>query len=233
MDTLARADKPSIHPDIAEYLLQIVHDPAKFGVPELHFRFWNHGPQAAKGWYLSSFRTDPERRAWYEEGWLCPDYDFEALEQLPEDSLGYAYRAHIRKNGLDHRLLLNYRLLQEHKELAGHIAGMPPEIKFAIIRGFQTHDILHPLTGYDTSPLGEIALQAFNLAQMRLPYAAFWMSIVTTQMAFLSPQVIEVLMDAITRGWQHGRRARNLTYTRWEELFERPIDALRNEHALV
>lgn len=224
---------PCIDPAISEYLLRIVHDPARYGVPELHFRFWNHGDAAAKDYYVSSFERDPERKKWLEDGYFAPDYDFEALAQLAEGTLGYAYHHHIRRNGLNHKLLLDYRLLQEHRELTGQLDGMPAAVRYATIRGFQTHDILHPLTGYDTSPLGEIALQAFNLAQMGLPYAAFWMSIVTTQSAFLRPQFTVPLMDAITRGWQHGRRSRNVTYERWEERFAEPLDDIRREFALA
>lgn len=220
---------PSLAPELADYLLRIVQDPGKYGVPQLHFRFWNHGDEAAKAHYLSTFETDPERKQWFREGYLAKEYDFDALARLPETSLGRAYHDHLRRNGLDPRLLLDYRRAQEQLAESGKIDGMPPEIRYATIRGFQTHDILHPLTGYDTSPLGEITLQAFNLAQMGLPYAAFWMSIITTRFAFLNPQFAAPLMDAITRGWQHGRRAKNLTYERWEERFGEPLDALRTE----
>lgn len=220
-------------PELAECLLRIVQDPVKHGVPELHFRFWNHGDPSAKAHYLASFLSDPERKQWFEEGYLAKAYDFDALAALPDGSLGHAYHHHLKRNGLDPKLLLDYQRVQDALAASGRIDGMPPEIRYATIRGFQTHDILHPLTGYDTSPLGEIALQAFNLAQMGMPYAAFWMSIITTRFAFLNPQFAAPLMDAITRGWQHGRRARNLTYERWEERFGEPLEALRMEFGLA
>ena len=68
---------------------------------------------------------------------------------------------------------------------------------------------------------------------MGMPYAAFWMSIITTRFAFLNPQFTVPIMDAITGGWQRGRRAKNLTYARWEDWFDRPLPALRAELGLA
>lgn len=225
-------DLPALDPKLAEKLLAVVNDPVKHGVPELHFAFWRYADVRTKEAYLNAFRADPERVQWFADGFLAPDYDFEALGQLPPDTLGHAYHHHIRKNGLDPRLPQQYRAYHEGQEAAGKLDEMPAELRYSTLRGFQTHDILHPLSGYDTSPLGELSLQAFNLAQTRMPYGAFWMSIATTQMAFRFPFGIDAVMDAVTRGWQHGKRARNLTYARWEEVFDQPLEKLRRDYAL-
>jgi succinyl-CoA synthetase beta subunit len=40
----------------------------------------------------------------------------------------------------------------------GILEGMPPEMESAVLRAYQTHDFQHVVTGYDSSPAGEIAL---------------------------------------------------------------------------
>ncbi len=82
---------------------------------------------------------------------------------------------------------------------------MPGEMKYAIIRGFQIHDILHVITGYTPSGLDELSLQAFCLAQLQFPYFGMWMATTTSRMTFLDPDAIVPVMDAISRGWQLGR----------------------------
>ncbi len=40
------------------------------------------------------------------------------------------------------------------------------------LRLSQTHDNWHPITGFDTSTIGEIVLQAFRLSQFPYPLAS-------------------------------------------------------------
>ena len=53
---------------------------------------------------------------------------------------------------------------------------MPHELNYAIIGGFQIHDILHVPTGYTPAPIHELALQAFCLTQLQFPYFGMWTS---------------------------------------------------------
>ena len=47
------------------------------------------------------------------------------------------------------------------------------------------------------------------------------------------PELLPLLMDAITEGWALGRRSKPLTRVQWEEDWERPLIELRREHHLV
>jgi ubiquinone biosynthesis protein Coq4 len=220
--------------DLAAHLLRVVDDPATHGIPELHFHFWRSAPESVKQAYLASFRSDPEQRRFFEQRWFAPDYDYRALGDLPAGTLGRVYHDHVVGQGLDPSLLTKgYPAQQRAAELSNQLEGMPEEYRYSTLRGFQMHDILHALTGYSTSPLDELALQAFGLAQGRGPYAAFWMSVATTRIAFLNPQFIVPVMDAITRGWEHGRRARTLAFEHWEERFEEPVVKLREEFRIA
>lgn len=89
------------------------------------------------------------------------------------------------------------------------------------------HDFLHVLTCYDPSARGELALQAFSLAQFPFPFPYFgiWMSVVTTRMTFHEPRSITTTMDAMSDGWQYGRSTGNLMVQAWEEMLADPLSA--------
>ena len=110
--------------------------------------------------------------------------------------------------------------------------GMPAQLRYAMLRGFQLHDLIHVVTGYGPSPLDEISLQAFCLAQLQFPYFAMWISVVTTRMTFIDPTSIVPLMDAITQGWHFGRHVDNLQLQRWEDHLDRPLTLLRRTHGV-
>ena len=218
---------------ISDNFLRLVEDSQKNGVPELHFRFWNRASDEAKDQYLARFRADADAMRWYDERYLGNDPDFDALQELGEGTLGYQYARHVIDNNLTQTIAGDYRRAHEELDAAGKLAGMADEVKYAVVRGFQIHDIFHVLTGYQTNGWGEIALQAFTLAQRQLPYSSIWMATLTAQMTFINPDMTIGVMDAISQGWQYGRTAKNLSYTRWEEHFEEPVDRLRTEYGLT
>ena len=218
---------------LSENFLRLVGDSQKNGVPEMHFRFWRRATDEVRQQYLTKFRSDQDAMAWYDEGYLGDDPDFDALLQLPTDTLGYQYARHIIDNNLNKTIASDYRKAHEKMDAEGKLAGMPDEVKYAILRGFQIHDVFHIVTGYLTDGYGEIALQAFSLAQRQLPYFSIWMATLTTQMTFVNPRMTTSVMDAISDGWALGRQARNLNYVRWEEMMHRPVDELRQEFNLV
>jgi len=96
-----------------------------------------------------------------------------------------------------------------------------------IVRGFQIHDFLHVLTGFDSTPMGELAQAAFHFAQLRYPYHAMRMAVTTAHMAFLNPGITVQAMDAIVEGWAYGRAAGNINFVRWEDEIDTPLDELR------
>ena len=217
---------------ITENFLRLVGDSQKNGVPEMHFRFWRRTTDEVRQKYRDKFRADPGALAWYEEGYLGEDPDFDALLELPPETLGYQYARHIVDNNLNKTIASDYRRAHEKMEAEGKLAGMPDEVKYAVLRGFQIHDVFHILTGYLTDGYGEIALQAFTLAQRQLPYSSIWMATLTTQMTFLNPSMTGLVMDAISDGWTFGRQAKNLNYVHWEEMMARPVAELRAEFNL-
>lgn len=217
---------------ISENFLRLVADSKTNGVPEMHFRLWRRSTEEVRTQYLAQFRGNPAAVAWFEEGYLGDDPDFDALLKLPHNTLGFLYARHIIDNNLNKTIASDYRRAHERMEAEGRLEGMPAEVRYAILRGFQIHDVFHILTGYLTNGWGEMALQAFSLAQLQLPYFSIWMATLTTQMTFSHPQMTPAVMDAISQGWQLGRKAENLNFTRWEERFAEPIEDLRREYGI-
>ncbi len=107
------------------------------------------------------------------------------------------------------------------------------DVGYLAERGFQLHDMFHVLTGYDTTPLGEVRVVSFTVAQTPFPYPAFIIASRPLQCALYKPKLLPVLMDAITEGWALGRRAKSLLTVRWEEFWERPLTELRREYDLA
>jgi ubiquinone biosynthesis protein Coq4 len=225
--------RPTIERAFADELIRTFDDPDRHPVHLLFNRWWRHAPDEVKSKYLADFAAVPEQHAYLEARYFAEPLDLDALAALPEGSLGRAYREFIVANGLDRKIALHYRALHDAMKQSGALDGMPEPFQYAVLRGFQVHDFLHVVTGYDSSPRGELALQAFCLAQFRFPYFGMWMSVVCTRMTFLDPDAIRPVMDAISHGWQWGRRVENLQFERWEERVAEPLRALRERFGVA
>lgn len=222
----------TIDREFAEYLLRAFDDPEKYGVHQLFNEWWRYAPEDVKAKYVSDFDTRPEQQAFLAERYFADPVDLGVLAAKPAGSLGRGFHDFIVENKLEKNIAMNYRAFHKMLEGAGVLDGMPDAMKYAILRGFQIHDLQHVVTGYDSSPRGEIALQAFCLAQIRFPYFGMWMSVVTTRMTFLDPDGIVPVMDAVTEGWQYGRRVESLQFEKWETMFDQPLAELRPRYGI-
>jgi ubiquinone biosynthesis protein Coq4 len=216
-----------------EKFLTTVNNTQDNPVHMLFNQWWNEAPDDVKQKYLDIFLGDPVYRAWYDERFYADPVDFDALGNLPEGTLGRAYHHWIVDNGLTAQIATNYADFHEMLKASGALDGMPDAMQFAVLRGFQVHDILHVLTGYDASGQGEIALQAFSLAQLQFPYFGMWMATVTAQMTFGDPNAIVPLMDAIADGWQFGKTSLHLMAQPWEEMFDEPLADIRERFGIT
>ena len=157
---------------------------------------------------------------------LSPLPDVETLSTMPEGTLGKAFESYLRENDLDPSLLRESAFIEAHGR-RGEDFGYLAE------RGFQLHDLFHVLTGYDTTPLGEVRVVSFTVAQIPAPYPALILGTRPLQAALYKPQLLPYLMDAITEGWALGRRAKPLIGVRWDDQWERSLAAIRADHDLV
>jgi ubiquinone biosynthesis protein Coq4 len=214
----------------AQEFLKTVDDSAAHGVHILFNQYWAHMPDSVRARLVDRLYEDPQLKAWVEARWYPEPYDFDTLGALPYGTLGRAYYQHIIDNKLNKEIATGYRSFHEQLERSGVLDNMPDQIKYTVLRGFQTHDLLHMVTGFDTTGAGEIALQAFGVAQTGSLYNAMWLAVTNTQAAFLNPDMNPGLMDAIAEGWRLGRQVRtNLVTVRWEERLGQSVADIRRE----
>ncbi len=217
----------SVDRDFAEKFFTSVDRPLEYGVYFLFHEWWAKAPQSAIDAYATQLAAIPGAAEFLEERYLPDPLPLERLEKCAEGTLGHGYYRFIVDNGLEANLARNYRDFNESLHAKGALERLPDDLSYMIVRGFQTHDFQHVLTGFDSTPRGELAQAAFHFAQVRFPYHAMRMAVTTAHVAFLNPAFIEQAMDAIVEGWALGRSSHNLHFERWEEQLDTPIAVLR------
>ena len=141
------------------------------------------------------------------------DIDLPRLRALPDGSFGREAAHFLDARRLD----------------PADLPKRPADSAKAWVRAhlYETHDLWHVVTGFDTDVAGELGLQAFYLAQFPGKLSALILSIGminTTLFAFdeRSPR-----LDAIARGWQLGRTAHSFLGVRWADLWHLPLVEVR------
>lgn len=158
---------------------------------------------------------DPACAALIRDRYIPPAHDLDALLTLPPDSLGYIYAAQMQKLGFDPNL---------H---AGMTAQSDAE--YVELRLSQTHDLWHIITGFDTSVVGEIGLQAFHLTQFPYPLATMLVANSLIGSTLREPEMLPSLLAAIAQGLQMGQTTRSLFAQKWEEGWEKPLSQWQAE----
>ena len=138
---------PTIDREFAEYLLRAFDDPNKYGVHQLFNDWWRFAPELVKAKYVADFRSIPDQKVFVEQRYLPEPLDLDALGECSDGTLGKAYHAFIVDNHLEKNIAVNYRAFHEYLVAQGKLDRMPDEVRYAIIRGFQTHDLQHVVTG--------------------------------------------------------------------------------------
>jgi ubiquinone biosynthesis protein COQ4 len=140
-------------------------------------------------------------------------FDLAVLDRLPVGSTGRAFADHMRRNGLNPADIPTLTVGDELDFVRAHL--------------YETHDVWHAVTGFDTDVAGELGLQAFYAAQGPggLPWMLLAMGFLNT--ALYSMDDRNRRFDAIARGWEMGKHARPLFGVRWDELWTKPIDEVR------
>jgi ubiquinone biosynthesis protein COQ4 len=98
----------------------------------------------------------------------------------------------------------------------------------------ETHDIWHVLTGCQTDIFGEIQLEAFYIAQLKM--SRFWLALMTKNLLKALLYDIEIAdryMGVITKGWMMGERADPLFGVNWNNLWATPIEEVRDSFNIV
>lgn len=216
-----------------EKFLTAIDDFYRYGVHLLFNEWWETAPQDAIDKYVAAITEHPEHGPLAAGGWMAPPFSLANLADCAPGTLGAAWRAHMVDNGLAEKLADGYAALTADFESTGKLARLPAVLKYKVLRGYQTHDLHHVLTGYTTHPTNELALQAFGLAQSNYPYAAMTLSVIMGHATLVDPWLMQPAMDAITDGWALGRRAKSIQFIDFENQIHRPLADIRAEYGLV
>jgi ubiquinone biosynthesis protein Coq4 len=144
--------------------------------------------------------------------------DLDRLLALPAGTLGHEFAKHMRANELDPNAL---------PTLPGG-----SDLDFVRAHLYETHDLWHVLTGFDTDVAGEMGLQAFYLAQVRISLAPVLLAVGLLNTVFYAMDQCQRRLDAVCRGWSVGQRAMPLFGTAWAERWDQPLASIRAELGL-
>jgi len=156
------------------------------------------------------FLDDPRGRRLYRERRAIDGHtiDLDALGNLPEGTLGRAYADFLRSRGLTSDVF------------EGTPEDVPdPGMAYIIQRLRQTHDLWHVVTGYDTDPASEVALQAFTFGQLGAPSAGILALLGTLRGMSIKADLVR----DVARAHRLGRRAEKLAIFPWEDYWSTPL----------
>ncbi len=222
----ARSNSPELSATLRDELLLSLRRWTADGSVPLSHEFLRTGDRHARDTYCRVQEQDPVAQQLLEARYLAPTPDMDALRAMDDGTLGRAFATHIDDNGLDVNKLRESAFIEAHAR-DGEDQGYLAE------RGFQLHDLFHVLTGYDTSPLGEVGVVSFTAAQTLSPYPTFIMTTRPLQMALYEPELLPFVMDTVVEGWTRGRKADKLISIRWEDHWAEPLHELRKRHGLI
>lgn len=146
------------------------------------------------------------------------------IAACPPGSLGEEFHRLIVDNGFDLEVL--------DRDALG-LAGLAPPLDYLNARMLQTHDLWHIVAGYRTTALHEVAISGFQLAQFGHTYSAMFLGMVTASGAVRDPAFFSLLMETILTAWAHGRRTPPMLLIPWEEVWDRPTEAIRAQFGVA
>jgi len=150
-----------------------------------------------------------------QDRYLAPPPDMAALAQLPAGTLGRCFADYIQATGFDPNY---YRPLP-----------ITDDTSYILTRLRQTHDLWHLVTGLGSSVNGELGLQAFCLAQVRIPLPVLLIAGGLLKTLLNAPEELGELLEQIAIGYRMGAKAKPFLAQRWEEGWERPLQDWQQE----
>lgn len=149
---------------------------------------------------------------------VAPLPGLETLRELPEGTLGREYARFMDDNGLTPDAL---EWPADDTDLARFRAHMRT-----------SHDLWHVATGWTPDLLGELGLQAFYLAQLRVPFPAFVLAAGLMHTVLKQRAHFFEIVDAIAEGWRQGTEAAPLLVVDWNQWLDVPVEGVREHLAL-
>ncbi|HRI10716.1 MAG TPA: Coq4 family protein, partial [Nannocystaceae bacterium] len=167
------------------------------------------------GGEIDDLMSQPGVGQLYENRYLPPPESLDVLLDLPRDTLGYSFGIYLKR----HRL---------------KIAPAPADFDFsdrlAYIRERvrMTHALLHVVTGYDASTLGELAVQAYIVGQTNNLVSGTIIATGLITMIRDEPARLGDALQVMAEANERGRQARSFLGVPWEEFWTAPLDEIRD-----
>lgn len=197
---------------MAVAFLKLVRDPSKLDEVFAILDRLENGPTGEK--LVREFADNPLHREVFVRRPKIGRVDLEALEKLPEGTLGRTFADDIRQRGL------NLDDVQRRPD-----DGSEASFVFNHLRG--THDIWHTVTGFDVDVAGELGLQAFYLTQFTAHLSLMILALGILNTLFFAIGERQLRMDEIARGWRMGRKSRPFFGFDWAAHWETPLVDVR------
>ncbi len=224
--------EPIVDREFVERFMWAVDRPMAYGVYYLFHDWWAEAPQGAIDAYMKELHAIPGAAQFLERKHIPAPIEVERLQACAPGTLGRGYYDFVVDNNLLDKFAVNYRDFNEKLHASGKLDRLPEDMSYMMVRGTQIHDFQHVLTGFDSTPYGELKLAAFYLAQLRFPYHAMRMAVTFAHAAFVNPEITVDAMDAVVEGWSKGRASGNLNFARWEDELDTPVSELRERFAI-
>jgi ubiquinone biosynthesis protein Coq4 len=195
---------------------RVVRDPAdtyEAGIVEIGFARTRLGRRFAR-WeeIVEALRSDPRTAPALRERRPCERIDLQALARLPDGTLGRVFADHCRARSLNPNLVY---------------IQPTSEVDWLLHNLYGTHDLWHVVTGWGNDEIGEYGLGSFYSGQLGAPtFFTFLQGLVSLSVVFRRKSTVD-LMDAITAGYEMGKRAEPLFGTDWPALWAVPIAEVR------
>lgn len=166
-----------------------------------------------QGPMIEQISKDEASRKLIKERKRLSRFDLQELQKLPVGTLGNGYAEHMLSRGLNPDFF--------------PVRETVNDINAVIMRLRETHDLWHVLTGFDTTPVSEIGLQAFTYAQVRSPLASILVAAGLLRASLTRPQAVAQLWKSIVDGYEMGIQAKPVFALDWEANWTTPLSDLR------
>ncbi len=170
-------------------------------------------------------RQNPDSARLLEERYMGPEFDLEALLQLPVGSLGWTYARVLKAMSYDPQF---YR-----------IRDIQSDTDYITHRVRKTHDLHHILTGFSFDDYGEFGVISVSVGQIGYPAFAL-IELIGSLLSFMAnrgPQGIDSPLgynfDLASQGIRIARQAKPLFPIKFEEGLDRSLDEWRADLNIV
>ena len=168
---------------------------------------------------LKILLADPATKALVDTRYRQYDHvDWDALKTLPENTLGFQFAK-----------FMNNPAVTPIEKLPESTVQISPEVDYIRARLRLTHDIHHVVCGFGADEMGEMGISAFYGAQINSPLNAMLLAFGLIKCTIKVPARMHELLGMITYGWQMGLTTPNIFGIKWEEMWDLPMDQVREK----